>query len=129
MSTASAKTGEGRQSLWLLTVSPAVWSAHFMLCYVTAAIWCAKFAGGGGGFATVRLAIGLYTVFALAVIGLTGWRGWRRHQLGTATAPHDDDTPEDRHRFLGFATFLLSALSFVATIFEALVAVFFSDCR
>ncbi len=125
----SRLTAEKHQSLWLLTISPAVWSAHFMLCYSTAAIWCEKFAAAGGGFATVRVAIAAYTAVALTAIGITGWRGWRRHQLGAATAPHDDDTPEDRHRFLGFATFLLSALSFVATIFEALVAVFFSDCR
>ena len=36
---------------------------------------------------------------------------------GNATLPHDDDTPEDRHRFLGFAALLLSALSAVAVIY------------
>jgi hypothetical protein len=43
--------------------------------------------------------------------------------------PHDHDTPADRHRFLGFATFLLGLLSALATIFTALVAIFFQDCR
>jgi len=48
--------------------------------------------------------------------------------LGSATLPHDDDTPEDRHRFLGFATLLLSALSAVAVLYAGLVAVFIRSC-
>ena len=46
-----------------------------------------------------------YTLAALAVVGFIGWIGYRRHSFGWAGLPHDDDTPEDRHRFLGFATF------------------------
>lgn len=120
---------EKNQSLWLLTVSPGIWAAHFLLCYITASIWCAKLAGSGGSFNTVRVAIAVYTSLAFAGIGIVGWIGYRRHSFGNATVPHDDDTPEDRHRFLGFATLLLSALSAVATLYAALVVIFFRSCH
>jgi hypothetical protein len=122
------ETHERNQSLWLLIASPAIWAAHFLLCYVTASIWCAKVVGPGGSLTTVRVAIVGYTALALAGIGIIGWIGYRRHSLGNADLPHDADTPEDRHRFLGFATLLLSALSAVAVIYAALVAVFFGRC-
>jgi hypothetical protein len=119
---------EENQSLLLLTASPVVWAAHFMLSYLTAAIWCAKVAGPAGSLGGVRLAIAIYTVLALGGIGYIGWRAFRRHSYGTATLPHDDDSPEDRHRFLGFAALLLSALSAVAVIYAALAAVFIGSC-
>jgi hypothetical protein len=84
--------------------------------------------GPDGGLATVRVAIALYTLVALTTIGGIGWIGYRRHSYGGAELPHDDDTPEDRHRFLGFATLLLSGLSAVATLYAALVAVFIRSC-
>ena len=120
---------EENESLWLLTVSPVIWAAHFLLCYITAAIWCAKLAGPGGDLGGVRVAIAVYTILALFGIGITGWFAFRMHSLGGTTAPHDFDTPEDRHRFLGFATLLLSALSAVATLYVALVAVFIRSCH
>jgi len=122
------ETAEKNQSLWLLTASPVIWAAHFLLCYVTAAMWCAKVAGFGGPLGTARMAIVMYTVVALAAIGVIGWIGYRKHTFGRATLPHDDDTPEDRHRFLGFATFLLSALSAVAVIYAALIIFFVRSC-
>jgi hypothetical protein len=115
--------------LWGLAVSPALWAAHFLLSYATAAVWCAKVAGRGGSLGPARWAIAVYTVLALAGIALVGWSGWRRHRHGSAEVPHDDDTPEDRHRFLGVATAMLSGLSAVATIYSALAAVFFRSCR
>jgi hypothetical protein len=122
------ETSEKNQSLWLLTASPVIWAAHLLLCYVTASIWCAKVVGDGGSLQSVRLAIVVYTVVALVGIGITGWIGYRMHSYGNADLPHDDDTPEDRHRFLGFATLLLSALSAVAVIYAALVVVFIERC-
>ena len=115
--------------LWLMIVSPAIWAAHFMLCYLTAAIWCAKFAARDASLGPVRWAILGYTVVALIGIGINGRSGLRRHRFGTESLPHDFDTPGDRHRFLGFATVLLSALSAVATVFAAFVVIFFEDCR
>lgn len=119
---------EKKESLWLLIVSPLIWAAHFMLSYITAAIWCAKMAGLSEPITGVRVAIAVYTALAVLGIGINGWSGYRKHNYGDAMLPHDDDTPEDRHRFLGFATLLLAALSFVAVIFAALVAVFIWRC-
>lgn len=118
-----------RDSLWLLTLGPAIWAVHFVLSYVAAAVWCAKIAGRAGPLGDLRTAIGVLTAIALVGIALVGWRGWRGHTFGTATAPHDFDTPADRHRFLGFSTLLLSGLSFVATVFVALCAVFIGSCE
>jgi hypothetical protein len=120
---------EEKESLWFLIVSPTIWAAHFMLCYITAAIWCAKFAPRFGSLQPVRWAIAVYTIVALAGIAWNGWSGLRKHQFGSESLPHDFDTPGDRHRFLGFATLLLAGLSAVATVFAAMVVVYFEDCR
>lgn len=128
--------------LWLIALSPAVWALHFLACYVTAAIWCAKSAPAAAPLGPARVAVAAYTVVALAVIAATGWHAWRRLRRGGAGGrpsrggsrpvvggPHDADTPGDRERFLALATLLLSGLSFVATVFTALAAVFIGDCR
>lgn len=119
---------EKNERLWVLTVSPLIWSAHFLLSYGTGAIWCEKLAGPDGSLWGARVAIAVYTVLALIGIGINGWIGYRRHSFGGAT-PHDFDSPEDRHGFLGFATLLLSALSAAATLYGALVAVFLETCQ
>ena len=123
------RLAEHRESLWPLVASPTIWAAHFLLSYITAAVWCAKFATPGGSLAPVRWAIAGYTAAALAGIAWNAASGLRRHRRGTESPHHDYDTPGDRHGFLGFATVLLSALSGVATVFAALVAIFFQDCR
>lgn len=123
------RTDEKRESLWILTIAPAIWAGHFMLSYLTAAIWCAKVAGRAGSLEPARVAIAVYTAVALLGIAAVGWIGYRRHSYGAATVPHDFDTAEDRHRFLGFATLLLASLSFVATIYVAMAALFFGSCR
>ena len=120
---------EKHESLWRLIVSPTIWAAHFLLCYISAAIWCAKFAGRFDSLGPVRWLIALYTVAALIGIGINGLDGLRRHRHGEAMLPHDEDTPEDRHRFLGFATALLAGLSAIAVLFAAVVTLFFHDCR
>jgi hypothetical protein len=122
------ETHEKNQSLWLLILSPTIWSVHFLACYVTAAVWCAKFSGPDQSLGIVRVAIAIFTAVALVGIGITGWIGYRRHTFGNTTVPRDFDTPADRHRFLGFATVLLSALSAIATLFVALAAVFIETC-
>jgi hypothetical protein len=122
-------TAESEQNLWRITAGPIVWAAHFLACYLTGAIWCAKHAGPDAGLGGVRAAVAVYTVVALAGIGWAAWSGWRRHEHGIATVPHDFDTPEDRHRFLGFATLLLAGVSAVATVYVALAAVFIRTCH
>ena len=121
--------GEEKDSLIALAISPTIWAAHFLLSYCTAAVWCAKVAGPDGALGAARTAIAAYTAVSLAGIALVGARGWRRHRIGDGSVPHDDDTPEDRHRFLGYATLLLSGLSAVGVVYAALAAVFVGDCR
>lgn len=119
-----------RESLLLIAASPTVWGAHFLLSYCTAAVWCAKVADPAD-FVPVRVSIAAYTIVALAAIAWIawiGWIGWRRHRLGDSGPPHDYDSPEDRHRFLGYATLLLSGLSAVAVVFAALAAGFIGSC-
>lgn len=118
-----------RARLWWLTLSPLIWAGHFLVSYLTAAIWCAKVAGRDGGLGAVRLAIVGYTIVALAGIAGVGVRAYRRHTVGTATVPHDFDTPRDRTRFLGFATLLLSALSAIAVVLVTFPVLFFETCR
>lgn len=120
---------EQSEKLWRLTVPPLVWAAHFLACYLTAAIWCARVVGRMGPLGSVRIAIGAYTLVALVAIAVVGRDAYRRHTLGTATVPHDFDTPEDRHRFLGFATLLLAGVSAVGVVFAAVVALFFQTCH
>jgi hypothetical protein len=125
-----------RGSLWLLTIAPTIWAVHLLLSYVTAAVWCAKFAGPGGTLGDVRTAVAWYTGIAILGIVVVGVEGYRRHGYpveegkgGAEATTHDLDTPEDRHRFLGFATLLLAGLSAVAVIYAAMAAAFFETCR
>lgn len=123
------RLAEQHQSFIILAASPLVWATHFMLCYVTAAVWCAKQDSPLVSLMTVRTAIAIYTVAALGAIAIIWWVGYRAHRLGQESAPHDDDSPADRHRFIGFATVLLSGLSAVAVVYAALVAVFIESCQ
>lgn len=120
---------EHRESLWMLVVSPTIWAVHFGLCYITAAIWCAKVSSALAPLGGVRTAVVIFTVLALGGISITGWIGYRAHSYGAASVPHDNDTPEDRHRFMGYATLLLSGLSALAVIYAALVIVFVETCQ
>jgi hypothetical protein len=124
-------------SLWLLTAAPTMWAAHLLLCYVTAAIWCAKAVAPAAPLDGIRSAIAWYTMVALVGIVVIGWEGLRRHSYpskasdggGTEATTHDLDSREDRHRFLGFATLLLSGLSAVAVLYAAFAATLFDTCR
>lgn len=123
---------EERDSLWSIAASPLIWAAHFLSSYVTAAVWCAKLAGPAGADAplgVVRVAIGVYSVLALVPVLLIGARAFRRQRLAGEAREHDADSSLDRHRFLAFATLLLSGLSAVAILYAALAAVFIESCR
>ncbi len=118
-----------KESLWTLIAGPLIWTAHFLACYLTAAVWCAKFAGPEGSLDPVRWAVAGYTLAALIGIGIAFVRARRRHRLGDSVAPHDADSDADRHRFLGLATLLLAGLSAVATGYVGAVALFIGSCR
>lgn len=119
---------EARERLWILILGPLIWSLHFLLSYSTAAVWCAKVAGRAGSLAGARVAIAVFTLLALGGLAAIAWRGYSKHRLGNMTAPHDFPTAVDRHRFLGFASLLLCLLSFVATLYVALAALFIENC-
>lgn len=127
--TSNAPFPERSESLWVLAASPVIWSVHFLLSYITAAIWCAKATHPTAALTNVRIAIALYTVVALIGIGLTAWRGFRKHLLATASTAHDFDSPAGRQDFLGFAVLLLSMLSALATLYVALPILFMETCR
>lgn len=120
---------EEHERLWRLALPPVIWGLHLLLSYCTAAIFCEKFAGRSDPLDPVRTAVFAYTGLALVAIGVIGLRGYQRHRYGDSTTPHDFDTPKDRHRFLGFATFLLAGISAVAVVYQTLPAVFIGSCR
>ena len=115
-------------SLWTLFTAPVVWALHFLACYVGAAIFCEKPHLFGGEFQTLRIAIGVMTVLSLAMIVLAAVLAWRQWGFGAGDPPHDDPTRRDRLLFQGYATLLLSGLSFVAVMFTALPAFFMTEC-
>jgi len=116
------------ESLWTLFTAPVVWAGHFLACYVAAAIFCEKPGFLGLDFDNLRIAIGLATLLALAMILLSAALAWRQWGFGAGDPPHDDPTRRDRLLFQGYATLLLSGLSFVAVVFTALPAFFLTEC-
>jgi hypothetical protein len=116
-------------SLWLLTIAPSIWAAHLLVSYITAAVWCARFVPAGGPLDGIRTAIVWYTAVALGGIAIIGWEGLRRHRHGTEATTHDLDSADDRRRFLGFATLLLSGLSALGVLYAAVAAMYFETCR
>ena len=120
---------ESRASLWGLIAGPLIWSVHFLLSYVTVAIWCAKATAVAAPLDGARIALAVYTGVALAAIVAFGWHAWRRHRWGEAELPHDAASAGDRHRFLGFATLLLCGLAFVAVAYMALTMSVIGTCR
>ncbi|RWC01294.1 hypothetical protein [Mesorhizobium sp.] len=116
------------ETLWTLFTAPVVWAAHFFVCYIGAAIYCAKPELVGLSFSAVRAGIAAATVIALSLIALSAWLAWRQWGFGTDDPPHDDPTRRDRTLFQGFATLLLSGLSFIAVIFTAMPALFLTEC-
>jgi hypothetical protein len=128
-----------RADLWTLLMPPTIWALHFLFCYVVAAVHCAKQGGirltepsSGQSFAAlaeVRPLVGIGTLVALGLITIGARQAWHHWGSSIEELPHDAATPEDRQRFLGFATLLLSALSFVSVLFIALPAFLIQDCR
>lgn len=120
---------EQKESLLRLALSPAIWLVHFLACYLTVALWCEKVVSPGGELGAARFLCVGYTAVALIAIGVCAKSAHRRHRFLGGRIPHDFDSPVDRHRFLGFAEFLLALLSFVAVSYVALPFGVFSTCR
>lgn len=118
---------EDRQSLWPMTIPPAIWAIHFLATYTGVAIWCGK-AGRHSSLGFLTVGFIALTALALAGIAAAGWRGWQRYQHGQVVPSHHKDTPEDRHRFLGLATVLLAGLSATAVLYAALAIAVIKGC-
>lgn len=117
------------ETLWTLFTAPTIWALHFLVCYITAAVYCAKTGSAPFSFETMRLGLGAITLAALAGILLSAWLAWRQWGFGRGDPPHDEPTRQDRLLFQGLATFLLSGLSFVAVVFGAVPLVFIEACQ
>ena len=115
--------------LVVLALGPTIWFAHFLVTYTTVAVACGPRGPGEGAIRTVQWLVLAYTIAALIGIAAVALSGWGRHRHGSEAVPHDMDTPEDRHRFLGFAAFLLAMLSAVATLFVGGSTWLFPGCH
>lgn len=116
------------ETFWTLFTGPVVWAGHFLACYAAAAIFCEKPGFLGADFDNLRIAIGVLTVLSLAMIVVSAMLAWRQWGFGTGDPPHDEPTRDDRLLFQGYATLLLSALSFIAVAFTAMPAIFIGTC-
>ncbi len=116
-----------KHSLWRLGLSPAIWGIHFLLCYIAVALWCAKFPWID--LQNIRLLVFAFTLLASLIVGWGVVSGLFRHREGEGGLPHDDDSLEDRERFLGFTRFLISALSLVAILYTSYAIFIFRSCE
>ncbi|WP_438754484.1 hypothetical protein [Pararhizobium sp. O133] len=116
------------ETLWTLFTGPVVWALHFLACYAAAAIHCAKGSQATFSFGMLRLTLAMVTILALGAILAAGWLAWRQWGFGSGDPPHDEPTREDRQLFQGFATLLLSGLSFIAVIFVSIPLLLIEAC-
>jgi hypothetical protein len=116
------------ETLWTLFTGPIVWALHFLICYVAAAVYCAKASEATVSFGMLRLTLAVVTFLALLAIIVAAWLAWRQWGFGSGDPPHDEPTREDRLLFQGFATLLLSGLSFVAVVFVSVPLLFIEVC-
>ena len=117
-----------KYALWKLTISPALWGAHFLLCYIAAAIWCAK-NGRAADLGVIRNFIYVVTMLSLVAVFYQIVKSYREHKEGESELPHDGDSPDARDSFLGYSNLLISALSALAILFVAFNAVVFRSCQ
>ena len=75
------------ETLWTLFTAPVVWALHFLVCYVGAAIYCAKQDAVDFGFGVVRAGIGAVTIAALAMIVLSAVLAGIHHGLSQRLDP------------------------------------------
>jgi hypothetical protein len=118
---------EPRQSLWALTVGPAIWAGHFLSSYIAAAVWCGH-AGPHARFGWLNVVFAVFTALALVAVAWVARGGWTKYNHGDAVPSHHKDTPGDRHRFLGLATLLLAVLSAVSILYTAVAVAMLRGC-
>ncbi len=116
-----------RKRLWWIVLSPSVWAIHFLACYLTVAIWCAK---SDSSTITGWLLgmVGAYTLVAVAAISSIAASSYESFRRDDPDLEHEFDDPSDRTSFIGFTAFLLSLLSLIATLFTALALLMVRSC-
>ena len=122
------QTAAPPQTLWAPVIAPVIWAAHFMTCYVWAALACGRLASDQS-FARAQIGIGIATAVAATAIALCFMSGFRHLGGRLPDQPNDDGTPEDRTRFMAFTTILLAILSLIATLFVGVAAIGVGACR
>jgi hypothetical protein len=118
---------EEGESLWWLSAPPTIWLLHFLACYITSAIWCERMAARD--VSELRWLALLITFIALSGLALLSFRSFRRYRPHVGDPPLESDTPESRHRFLGFAGILLSGMSALGVLYVALPFALGIPCR
>lgn len=122
-------SGQGTD-LWLLITPLIIWAVHFLVCYVGAAVYCAK-EGRAATLLPVEWLVLAATLCALTAIGLVAWTLWRVR----ARSVTDDDlsfeanTAEERHRFLSHVGLMLCVLSAAGVIYVTLPVLVLETCR
>ncbi|MBW6421916.1 hypothetical protein KX729_10715 [Rhizobium sp. XQZ8] len=117
------------ETLWTLFTAPVVWALHFAACYATVAVFCAKRLPASFSFDSVRIVLFVVTLMALGVIVFAAWLAWRQWGFGDDDPPHNEPTRDSRLLFQGFATLLLSGLSFLAVVYAAVPLMFIAECQ
>ena len=113
--------------LWVPLVSPIIWSSHFTISYIWAAMACGRFAPQAAG--SLEAALIALTVIALVAIGVFFLRSLRQLNYQLPDQPNDDGTPEDRNRFMAYTTLLLAGMSWIATLFVGVAATAMGGCQ
>ena len=112
--------------LWVALISPIIWSTHFTVTYVWAAMACGRFAPHAAGSLDRGLIV--LTVIALVAIGFFLLRAFRQLDWRLPDQPNDDSTAEDRTRFMSYTTLLLAGMSWIATLFVGAAAAATGGC-
>ena len=122
----SKEFSEEAGSLWRIALAPTVWAGHFLLCYATVSLACVR---GVIPIETSRIALIAVSVVVLLFFLWQGWRAWRQWAPERDhPAALSEGKAEDRHRFLGHATFLLTLISGIATVYTTLPLLLLGGC-
>jgi hypothetical protein len=113
--------------LWVPLVSPIIWSTHFTISYIWAAMACGRFAPQAAG--SLDRVLLVLTVLALAAIGVFFVRAFRQLGYRLPDQPNDDGTPEDRNRFMSYTTMLLAGMSWIGTLFVGVASTAMGGCQ
>jgi hypothetical protein len=113
--------------LWVPVVAPLIWSTHFTISYIWAAMACGRFAAQAAG--SLEPALIVMTVLALVAIGILFLRAFRQLNYQLPDRPNDDGTAEDRNRFMSYTTMLLAGMSWIGTLFVGVSATAVGGCQ